>query len=484
MNLAEATPASTVSTTASSSSPRFPKLAALFLFTLLMNLAGTWILPLVDRDEPFYAEVSREMNQRGDYLSPCFNGKFWMEKTPLLYWGQSLGGRLLGDSDFTARLPTSLAASITTLLVFGFCTRLYGTTVAWRAAISFSLCLEMLMFGKAGTPDTLLMLCCTVTFWSGWELLQKGGAKWWWLFYLSLAGAFYAKGPLLILPIGAIILYAYWVRPPRFFHTMKFALGGLMAAAIIALWLVPELVVTHGEFYRVFFYQHVFERFIKPDHGHGSSNWLMFLAMLPFYFLVAFPAFFPWSIHFPAAWQRLLGQRSDADRYLLSGLAVIFVFFTISITKLPHYTLPALPLLACAVAPSITTRSIRLGAVGMVALNLLSASVLFPIAEKSSPNKALAASPLLQPGTRIAAVDYSEPGLVWYLRARVQSDLKKLKRSDVPGFLQESGPAACILPTEQLPKLSLDPAWQVVSTRGFDIAKGRFINLSMIVNHR
>ncbi|MEI8342615.1 MAG: glycosyltransferase family 39 protein, partial [Verrucomicrobiota bacterium] len=46
---------------------------ALFLFTLLLHCAGTWILPLVDRDEPWYAEVSREMNERGDPVVPYFN---------------------------------------------------------------------------------------------------------------------------------------------------------------------------------------------------------------------------------------------------------------------------------------------------------------------------------------------------------------------------------------------------------------------------
>ena len=41
--------------------------ALLFFGCLLFQMAGTWSLPLIDRDEPRFAEASREMIERGDY---------------------------------------------------------------------------------------------------------------------------------------------------------------------------------------------------------------------------------------------------------------------------------------------------------------------------------------------------------------------------------------------------------------------------------
>src|SRR4030095_7083532 len=38
------------------------------------------------------------------------------------------------------------------------------------------------------------------------------------------------------------------------------------------------------------------------------------------------------------------------DTYLLWGIAIIFVIFTLVSTKLPHYTLPAFPLLSLLLA--------------------------------------------------------------------------------------------------------------------------------------
>ena len=107
---------------------------------------------------------------------------------------------------------------------------------------------------------------------------------------------------------------------------------------------------THGEFFRVGIGKHVVERSVATMEGHGASSVWMYLALLPFYFLTVFASFFPWSIKLPALWKKLRAQRDGTDQFLLAGALIIFGIFTLVQTKLPHYTLPAFPLLALLVA--------------------------------------------------------------------------------------------------------------------------------------
>ncbi len=84
---------------------------ALTALGLGLLLAGNWTLPLIDRDEPRFAEASREMRQRGDYVLPRFNGDYRFDKPPLIYWCQAAAFAVMGENEFAARLPSALFAT-------------------------------------------------------------------------------------------------------------------------------------------------------------------------------------------------------------------------------------------------------------------------------------------------------------------------------------------------------------------------------------
>ena len=91
----------------------FACFAALVMFQGL----GTGTLPLIDRDEPRFAEASREMIERGDWIVPYFNDAPRLHKPPLFYWAQILSYQLLGEDELGARLPSVLAAILVSALV-------------------------------------------------------------------------------------------------------------------------------------------------------------------------------------------------------------------------------------------------------------------------------------------------------------------------------------------------------------------------------
>src|SRR3984893_13833907 len=98
----------------------------LFICCVLFHIAGTWSLPLIDRDEPRFAEASREMIERGDYVVPYFNNHFRFDKPPLAYWMQVASYKVFGENDFAARFPSAIAAALVALSIFAWGSRLGG----------------------------------------------------------------------------------------------------------------------------------------------------------------------------------------------------------------------------------------------------------------------------------------------------------------------------------------------------------------------
>ena len=127
----------------------------LFVGCLLFHLAGTWSLPLIDRDEPRFAEAAREMRERADFIVPYFNNQFRFDKPPLTYWLQVASYRVFGENDFAARFPTAVAAALVALVLFGWGKRLRDEKAGWWAAIIFTLSLQTFVHAKAAVNTKL-----------------------------------------------------------------------------------------------------------------------------------------------------------------------------------------------------------------------------------------------------------------------------------------------------------------------------------------
>jgi 4-amino-4-deoxy-L-arabinose transferase-like glycosyltransferase len=468
----------------------------LFVGCLLFHLAGTWSLPLIDRDEPRFAEAAREMRERIDFIIPYFNNQFRFDKPPLTYWCQVASYRVFGENDFGARFPTAIAAAFVALVLFGWGKRVRDEKIGWWAAIIFTLSLQTFIHGKAAVADMWLVLFVTLAHWAGWELF-KANAKhrtlnaehqiiFWWIFYISLALAFLAKGPIGWAPLLTVVIARKFYRPEHFSARFKFVPGLSLMLLLVCLWGIPALIRTHGEFFRVGIGKHVVERSVATMEGHGASSVWMYLALLPFYFLTVFASFFPWSIKLPALYKKLRARRDSTDQFLIAGALIIFGIFTLVQTKLPHYTLPAFPLLALLVARRFESlRLARALPIAATAVYLAIALFLTPFLARSFPsyNLARVSRPDLKPEMEFGAVDFTEPSLVWYFRARVRGFMTPLKRKDAGEFMGRSGSRFIVLPTAALAEIfpNFDTTWRSYRASGFNIPKGRRVDLTMVV---
>jgi len=493
--------------------------ALLFFGCLLLHVAGTWSLPLIDRDEPRFAEASREMIEHGDYVVPHFNNQVRLDKPPLTYWIQTASYKIFGENDFAARFPSAVAAALVALSIFGWGSRLRqpqqpsasqahigGGRVGWWAAIIFTLSLQTFLHAKAAVADMWLVLFMTTAHWSGYELLQeplghrpRGSARpaiapyqqtrWWWIFYVSLAFGFLAKGPIGWIPLLTVGSTMFFVRETQLARRFKFARGVLLTLAIVAIWGVPALIQTHGEFFTIGIGRHVVGRSLVTMEGHGANSLGMYLLLLPFYFVTIFIGFFPWSLKLPWLTRKLWLNQNNIDRYLIAGVTVIFIIFSLIKTKLPHYTLPAFPLLALLLAQRLAAEnSMRFfrncaaaSALGYLGLAL----VVPPLVARFFPAYELFRESRddLRPTMEFGAVSFAEPSLVWYFRSRVNGFLTPLNTRRAADFMAQTGPRFVIVPTSLATKLfpNHPENWRMFSTRGFNIAKGEHVELTLVL---
>jgi len=441
------------------------------------------------------------MRQRSDYVIPFFNDKYRFDKPALIYWTQIASYSVFGENDFAARFPSAVAAALTALLLYGWGRRAGGERVGWWAAIIFTLCLQVFIHAKASVADMWLVFFVTAAHWAGYELLAdslgresssssgRRFATWRIIFYVALGLGFLAKGPLGWLPLLTVISTKLFLRGNSLTHRFWFVTGMLGAFAIVCTWGIPAVIRTNGDFFRVGIGRHVVERSFNVMEGHGANSWNTYLAAMPFYFLTVFISFFPWSIKLPGLTKRLWRQRDATDNYLISGILVVFVIMSLVKTKLPHYTLPAFPLLALLLARHLfeigSERFAKRAALGAVGAALAVAFIAFPLLAPTFPSAQLykLSRNDLRPEMDFANIDYAEPSVVWYFRSRCHGFFRGLFPDQLEEFMTSPGPRFAIVPTSvaQAYSAKIRPDWKTYRATGFTIVHGRPTDLTMIL---
>src|SRR5579864_3106411 len=472
-----------------------------FLACLAFHILGTWSVPLIDRDEPRFAEASREMIEGGDRIVPHFNNQLRLDKPPLTYWAQIASYKIFGENDFAARFPSAVAAALIALSLVIRGSRIRCERVGWWAAVIFILCLQTFVHAKAAVADMWLALFVSTAHWSGFELLRDRLApstetssrhqtpwSWWFCFYLSLALGFLAKGPIAWTPLLTVATMKFFLSDLDLARRFKFARGIVLMLAMVAGWGIPALIQTHGEFLRIGIGRHVIGRSLGAMEGHGWNSLGGYILLLPFYFVTIFASFFPWSVKFPLLYNRLRAERDKIDNYLISGAAIIFIIFSLIKTKLPHYTLPAFGLLSLLLArhwPENRGVLFKRIAIAAACVWLAIALIVPPLVAKSFPAYTLyqQSRDALKPEMEFGAVDYQEPSLVWYFRSRVKGWMTPLNQKSASAFMSKDGARFLVLPSSLVAKLfpSFPSTWKTFSTHGFNIAKGKPVDLTLVL---
>jgi 4-amino-4-deoxy-L-arabinose transferase-like glycosyltransferase len=303
----------------------------------ILPLLGWWLYGLFDIDEGFYGAIVAEMNRRGEWITPYYNGHPWFEKPILLYWfakpSMMLFGQWIGP-----RLPSVLATVGTYALVGWFARRRWGEQSArWCVLITAS-SLFIVGVGRMMMTDAILNLCLVGAFLTFWESLE-GDRRWRLLTAFFLGLSVLAKGPVGLPLFVAVAAWTFWrERDLRPAFRGQWLLGIVILSATIATWYVPAYLVNGQDFVQKFLIEQNLNRFTGGDAAHNTPLW-----SYPIYYpAVLLLTLAPWSFYVLKAWPR---DSEPLPRYLATWLLVPLIFFSISKAKLPHYALPcAVPL--------------------------------------------------------------------------------------------------------------------------------------------
>jgi 4-amino-4-deoxy-L-arabinose transferase-like glycosyltransferase len=290
--------------------------------------------PLFDVDEGAFSQATMEMFQRGDFLSTYLNGIPRYDKPILVYWLQAAFVLVLGPSEWAFRLPSALCATAWCWLIFLFARNQYNTSAGLTAAACAATSVGVFVIGRAATADALLNLLIAASVFSTWLYMQRDERKWLYGMFTAMALGVLAKGPVAILVPGAVtLLFCLFRKTPKVWLRMVFDWRGIALFLLIAApWYAVILYKEGWAFVDGFIMKHNVQRFSQPLQSHGGS--------LVYYLPVVLIASLPHTGLFLRIFTRLKTLwRDDLQCYLLLWFAFVFVFFSLSGTKLPHYVL-------------------------------------------------------------------------------------------------------------------------------------------------
>jgi 4-amino-4-deoxy-L-arabinose transferase-like glycosyltransferase len=317
-------------------------------FCAFLFLYGLGQFGLIGADEPRYAQVAREMLERHDWITPTLGGQAWLEKPPLYYWQAMFAYRIFRVSDWAARLPSVLDATLLVLAVYFFLRRFRPGAELDGALITASSA-GIVGYARAASMDMALTAAFTIGMLGWWAWRESGKKIYLAMFYGFIALGTLAKGPVApFLACLVIVLYALAVRKSRLILKTLWLPGVVLFCAIALPWYFA-VQIRNPEFFREFIVEHNLGRFSQNLYHHTEPFW--------YYAPVTALAVAPWTVFMIAAlvrpvraWraQRSLraaehGLNVEFSVFTCCCLIVPLLFFSLSQSKLPGYILPAIP---------------------------------------------------------------------------------------------------------------------------------------------
>jgi 4-amino-4-deoxy-L-arabinose transferase-like glycosyltransferase len=336
----------------------------LMLLAFVLLGAGIGLRDPWPSDEPRFTLAAKQMVESGDWLFPHRGRELYSDKPPVLMWSEALSYEVTRSWRIAFLLPSLLAGLLTLGLTYDLGRRLWNHKAGLYAAIAVLFVFQFMYQVKRAQIDPLIMGWITL---ANWGLLVHflRGPDWrkYWLGCFAAGVGVITKG-VGILALLMFVPYLFarwrgWEGVTRTSHSALKWLGGIAAfLAPILAWGISVLVVAKmrgAPEYQAY----VDDLFFRQTAGRYAGSWSH---PQPFYYYLPIVLFnwFPMSLAYIGAaprWRRDLAARDARILLPLGWTLLILVFFSIPVGKRDVYLMPAIPMVALAMAPYLDAMS-------------------------------------------------------------------------------------------------------------------------------
>lgn len=331
--------------------------AALLLLSLALFLPGFVSLQPMDRDEPRFAQASKQMLETGDFVDIRFQEEARHKKPVGIYWLQAASvaaAEAVGFDDARRtialyRLP-SLAGALATVLLSWWAARAFLS--AQGALLVGALMASCLLLGvEARLAKTDAVLTATVVaamaalarVWFAAvspRTVPRPGLGVALVFWLAIGIGILVKGPITVMVVGlAIIALSIRERSMRWLLPLRPLLGVALVAVLVLPWLIAITLQSNGGFFAESLGRDMLGKVAEGQEKHWGPPGLYLVA----FWATAWPLAPFVALAFSFMWR---DRRDDAVAFCLAWVVPSWLVFEAVPTKLPHYVLPLYPALA------------------------------------------------------------------------------------------------------------------------------------------
>ena len=357
-------------------------LAGLFVLALTIFLPGFAALPPMDRDEPRFAQASKQMIETGDAVDIRFQDEARWKKPVGIYWLQAAAvqaGARVGVADagrqiWLYRAPSLAGALAAVLLTYWAALPFLSRRGAATAAALLAACVLAGVEARLAKTDAVLLATVVAAMGAmarAWfahtnpRTVGSSGTLDALVFWVALGVGVLVKGP--ITPMIAAFV-AIWLtvreRDGRWLLALRPGLGVAVLVLIVSPWLVAIYAKTGSAFFREALGNDMLGKVAGAQERHGAPPgtylavfWATFWPVAPFV-----------ALALPFAWRE---RRDDALAFLIAWVVPAWALFELVPTKLPHYVLPLYPALAIGVSLAIERGALHVDGWWRKAVSLL-----------------------------------------------------------------------------------------------------------------
>jgi 4-amino-4-deoxy-L-arabinose transferase-like glycosyltransferase len=216
----------------------------LFLFFYGLQGGDLW------RTEGLRAIIAQEMLRTGNWVVPMLYGEPLFTKPPGMYLAVVLCSYPLGVvMDWSARLPSALAGTITVFLFFAFFKRFLGRQGGLVAALILPMSGMWLEKVPSAEIDMLQVAWVTASLLCFFRALEeeeknRTAARWWYGAMLALAGGILTKWTAPAFLYATAVPLLWWRGRLRLLFCRHHLLGLLLACTLCLVWIAAAVSIT------------------------------------------------------------------------------------------------------------------------------------------------------------------------------------------------------------------------------------------------